>query len=128
MPAAAATFTGGRPVVVLPSESSTIADGDFLPAVPFPLSCVIDWSAAQDHQEEVKPKSGGWSKSLIIFKRALDVTLTDRGKKIKPHFDGPELSAATREAVRDEFYKSYMADNVDTKRQTFNRCEKEAIT
>ena len=88
---------------------------------------MVDWDAAQDHQEEVKSKSGGWPKSLMIFKRALDVTLTDRGKKIKPHFDGPELLAATREAVRDEFYKSYMADNVDTKRQTFNRCEKEAL-
>ena len=34
-----------------------------------------------------------WPKSLIVFKPVLDATLDERGKRIRPFIDGPEVLA-----------------------------------
>jgi hypothetical protein len=64
--------------------------------------------------------------SLVTFKRALDVMLTDLGKDIRPFPDRPHVRAVDREAVRDELLKAYTADTLEAKRTAFHRCEKMA--
>jgi hypothetical protein len=87
---------------------------------------VIEWEATDDTQPQ-KAKTR-WSKSLIIFKRALDFALADAGKRVRPFgMNGPEVLAADREAVRAEFLKTYPGDTPKAKRESFLRCEKDAV-
>jgi hypothetical protein len=62
----------------------------------------------------------------MLFKRALDNALAEFGARTRPFADGPEVIAVDRERVRAEFFKIYPAENTDTKRVAFSRCEKDA--
>jgi hypothetical protein len=70
---------------------------------------------------------GRWSKSLIIFQRALETSLIDFGTQLKPFADGPMVTAVARQRVREEFIKSYPADAVKAKTEAFRRSEREAV-
>jgi hypothetical protein len=89
---------------------------------------VVNWDDAQPAASAEQPKAKGWPKSLVIFKHALDKTIGDLGKRIRPFPDGPEVLAATREQVRAEFLKTYPADEPTAKGQAFRRCEKDAVS
>ena len=85
---------------------------------------VIDWNRGL---APVDPKPSRWPKSLVVFKRALDSAMADFGRRVRPYVDGPEVQAVDRERVRDEFMKTYPADNHNAKREAFRRCEKQAV-
>jgi hypothetical protein len=83
---------------------------------------VVDWAEqgpAASHKRQ-------WPKSLVIFKRVLEVMLIERGKRIRPFIDGPEVLAVEREAVREEFRKAYSADTPKAKDVAFRRCVEKA--
>ena len=65
---------------------------------------------------------------------ALHIVVDEKGKKVRPFgSEGPEVNAADRDLVRDEFYRAWPADGDDdkarknAKRQAFGRGEAEAI-
>jgi hypothetical protein len=65
---------------------------------------------------------------------ALHIVVGEKGKKVRPFgSDGPEVNAADRDLVRDEFYRAWPADGDDdkakknAKRQAFGRGEADAI-
>jgi hypothetical protein len=68
-----------------------------------------------------------WSKSLIIFKRALETSLIAFGTQLKPFTDGPIVTAVARQRVREEFIKTYPADTGKAKAEAFRRNEREAV-
>ena len=68
-----------------------------------------------------------WPKSLAIFKKALDFSIANSGRKLRPFTDGPEVLAIERETVRAEFLKSYPAENAKAKGVAFGRCVNDAI-
>ena len=84
---------------------------------------VIDWNAP-GAEAAAKPKVSRWPQSLVLFKRAFDVTLGDLGKDIRPFPDGSKVTAVDRDAVKQEFLKSYSADSPEAKKTAFLRCEK----
>jgi hypothetical protein len=67
-----------------------------------------------------------WPKSLVVFRDVLNRMLCDHGKKIRPFSDGPEVVAITRQAVRQEFIKTYPADTLKAKTERFRACERNA--
>ncbi len=92
---------------------------------------VVDWSHSANGVGDIPivgAKAKRWPKSLVTFKRALDNTLANSGQKTTPFADGPEVLSADREAVRNEFFKIYPADNVKAKGQAFRRCEQDAVS
>ncbi|MGA2493335.1 MAG: AAA family ATPase [Roseiarcus sp.] len=88
---------------------------------------VIDWVSMPEAERAPAAKIRGWPKALVIFKKALDFVLVDAGQRLRPFVDGPEVVAATRNAVRAEFMKSYPADDRKAKGIAFRRCEEKAI-
>jgi hypothetical protein len=87
---------------------------------------VIDF-AHGSQAAQPRRRQSGWSKSLTIFKRALETSLIDFGKELRPFADGPMVTAVARERVRDEFVKSYPADTRKAKNEAFRRGERDAI-
>jgi hypothetical protein len=83
---------------------------------------VVDWT----EEEPAAPHRRQWPRSLVVFKRVLDVVLDERGKRLRPFIDGPEVLAVEREAVRDEFQKAYSADTPKAKAIAFKRCVERA--
>jgi hypothetical protein len=72
------------------------------------------------------------TKSLTIFKQALDNALRDTGKRIRAFTDGPgvlaiDVWAADRDDVRREFMKIYPAENDKAKWKAFERCLLDAV-
>jgi hypothetical protein len=86
---------------------------------------VIDWTPAEPGEAPLKTRH--WPKSLVVFKRVLDKTLGDSGKRMRPFFDGPEVLAVNRDAARAEFLKTYSADSQRAKATAFNRSVKRAL-
>jgi hypothetical protein len=76
---------------------------------------------------EAPLKTRQWPKSLVVFKRVLDKTLGESGKRMRLFSDGPEVLAANRDAVRAEFLKTYSADTQRAKSTAFNRSVKRAL-
>jgi hypothetical protein len=83
---------------------------------------VVDWT----EEEPGAPRKRQWPKSLVVFKRVLDIMLDERGKRIRPFIAGPEVLAVEREAVRGEFLKAYSADTPKAKAVAFKRCVERA--
>jgi hypothetical protein len=91
---------------------------------------VVDWGeSGQGGDDHPNPEPNGkpWPASLVIFKRVLDNTLANVGRRMRPFSDGPEVLAAKRDSVRAEFLKSYPADSDKAKGMAFLRCEKLAL-
>jgi hypothetical protein len=91
-------------------------------------TCVIDWG----QPEAAAPGKRAWPDHLRVFKKSLDNALAVGGTPCRPYGDeGPVIRVVDKEAVRDEFYKTYLADGEgeakqDAKRQAFNRCARKA--
>jgi hypothetical protein len=121
---------GSEQGVEFPFEPREVVVGERNDARPI-TTFVIDWltRAAAPGRKQEKP----WPKSLRIFQRALDKTLGERGKRIRPFPDGTEVLAVASEAVRTEFLKAYPAENEDpkakakAKAKAFERAIKQAI-
>jgi hypothetical protein len=91
---------------------------------------VLEWQTDEPVSGKTKPaeKTKCWPKSLIIFKQALENTIANVGQRIRPFPDGPEILAAGRDSVRDEFMKTYPADNRKAKGEAFRRSERDALS
>jgi hypothetical protein len=87
---------------------------------------VIDFAEASQ-PAQAPGRQSRWSKSLIIFKRALESCLADFGTQLRPFVDGPTVTAVAREKVREEFIKRYPADTHRAKTEAFLRSERDAI-
>ena len=94
---------GSEQGVEFPFEPREVTVGEKDDARPI-TTFVIDWRTTAAAHSPKTPKQ--WPASLRIFQRALDKTLGDRGKRMRPFADGPEVLAAASEAVRTEFCKS----------------------
>ena len=86
---------------------------------------IIDWLASAARPTQKQPKE--WPRSLRLFKRALDKTLDERGKRLRPFADGPEVLAAAKAAVRAEFVKAHPGDTQVAKTRAFDRAVIKAI-
>jgi hypothetical protein len=93
----------------------------------FSSTLVIDF-ADGSRPAQAPGRQNRWSKSLTIFKRALETCLAESGTQLRPFADGPMVTAVARERVRDEFFKSYPADSPKAKAEAFRRNEREAVT
>jgi hypothetical protein len=93
-------------------------------------SCIIEQvEASEPETTEIKK---AWSKSLVIFKRALDAALCDAGKLMRPRADMPEIRGVDQEAVRTEFHRLYLTRGDEknatvAKNKAFVRCAREAV-
>ena len=101
--------------------------------IPFELratgeTCTVEWRLDGLAIEEAEKPKERWPKTLAIFKRALDYALVEFGVRARPFLDGPELLTVDREKVRNEFMRSYPADNRKTKGEAWRRYEKEAVS
>jgi AAA domain-containing protein len=93
-------------------------------------SCIIEPVEASEAVTAGARKA--WSKSLVIFKRALDSALCDAGKLTRPRGDMPEVRAVDQEAVRTEFHRLYLTRGDEknatvAKNKAFVRCAREAV-
>jgi hypothetical protein len=96
-------------------------------------TCAIDWKPERDDTGKNTSGKGGWTKTLRIFRRAMETAVIERCRDLFPYGnDGPKVHAVTLEQVRTEFVASYPADNEDqrardaVKRSAFNRAMKDA--
>ena len=80
---------------------------------------VIDWMLTDDQRAPATKKA--WSKALLIFKRALDKTLGDNGRRLRPFPDGPEVLAVLVETLRAEFMKASPSPTQKAKDKAFER-------
>jgi hypothetical protein len=123
---------GSEQGVVFPFEPREVAVGETGGGKPL-KTYVIDWQTAADDDSASGKPARGWPKSLLIFKRALDKTLSDVGKRMRPFHDGPEVLAAPAGAVRAEFLKAYPTEAADpklkakAKAKAFERAIKQAV-
>jgi hypothetical protein len=85
------------------------------------------WQAGEQEAVRTAKSPKAWPKSLLIFKRALDKTLDESGKLLKPFSDGPEILAVASATVREEFLKTYPHENAKTKGKAFERAIKQAV-
>lgn len=125
---------GAEQGVEFPFEPREVVVGETKAGTPL-KTFVIDWRSAAADQET--PQQGTmsrlWPKSLLIFKRALELTLLDSGKRLRPRLDGPEVLAVQLGTVRAEFVRAYPADNADAKAKAkakakaFERAVKQAM-
>ena len=88
---------------------------------------VIDWQVGDLEAVRTAKSPKAWPKSLLIFKRALDKTLDENGKRMRPFPDGPEVLAVASATVREEFLKTYPHENAKTKGKAFERAIKQAV-
>jgi hypothetical protein len=122
---------GGEQGVVFPFEPREVIVGETGGGKPI-RTFVIEWQAPAD-QDSAFGTPKPWPKSLLIFKRALDKTLGERGKRLRPFPDGPEVLAVAAAAVRAEFVKAYPVENEEpkakakAKAKAFERAIKQAI-
>ena len=109
---------GAEQGIEFPFEPREVVVGETKSRAPL-KTFVIDWRSAVDQDSAAarlgKPAKTAWPKSLQIFKRALDNTLCDNGKRLRPFVDGPEVLAIPLATVRAEFLKAYPAENEDPK-------------
>ena len=94
-------------------------------------TCVVCWSTGPSSSA---PTRRQWPMSVQVFRRAMQVALTEDGRRIRPFgAEGPEVLAVTEAKVRAEFFKSYPVDGetlqaqVDAKRKAFGRALQKAL-
>lgn len=87
-------------------------------------SCVVE--PVEDDGER-RPQTRSWPKSLTIFKRAFDFALCESGEDIRPFPSGPMVRAVKRDLARNEFLKTYPAENAKAKAKAFLRASREAV-
>ena len=90
-------------------------------------TCVVNWQT----DREIRPtatKKDPWTKSLKVLRDTIHNTLAGSGKRVRPFGnEGPEVMAASQEAVRQEFYDAYPADGeteaqrAEAKKKAFKR-------
>jgi hypothetical protein len=93
-------------------------------------TCIIEWKEERAPQEAHSDRKERWTKSVRLFRSAMQAALIDHGKAVRPYGgNGPAVRAVPDSAVRTEFVAAYPAggDNKpDAKRMAFNRALKTA--
>ena len=121
---------GAEQGIEFPFEPCEVIVGETRTGKPL-KTFIIDWRSTFNHGgvQTGKPSPPkAWPKSLRIFKRALDKTLGDSGKRLRPFLDGPEVLAVASETVRAEFLKAYPDDSANnTKGKAFKRAIVRAV-
>ena len=97
-------------------------------------ACYVEPGEAESCDIITMPKPKPLPRAARAYIDALHIVAGGNGKKVRPFgSEGPEVNAADRELVRDEFYRAWPADGDDdkakknAKRQAFGRGEAEAI-
>jgi hypothetical protein len=96
-------------------------------------TCVVNWQSSRGETiaQAVKDR---WPKTLRVFRSALETALATSGYRIRPFgAEGPEVLAVVEDALREEFYASYVpAGEADpqkragAKQKAFKRAAKQA--
>ena len=93
-------------------------------------TCVVDWDLAGEAAQAPmqKPTKNGWSGKGRLLKAAIECATIEHGQLRRPFGgEGPEVKAVERERVRAEFYASYAAEDMATKRKAFGRLLDQAL-
>ena len=91
---------------------------------------VIDWNAAAS--PTAAKADIRWTKSLRLLRQALMNVLVDHGRDTRPFPDGPSVRGVDVDIVRQEFYRSYLAEGdteakkQDARKKAFSRASKDA--
>ena len=73
-------------------------------------TCIIEWKDEHAPQGAQTAHKERWTKSVRLFRSAMQVALIDHGKDIRPYGgSGPAVRAVAVSAVRAEFMASYPA-------------------
>ncbi len=86
----------------------------------------IAWKAPAAHADTAAPKDGWASKAMRPLRQAIVSALDDHGRVVSPYNDDFAVKAVDVERVREEFYRSIVADGdreqkQDTRRKAFKR-------
>jgi hypothetical protein len=93
-------------------------------------TCVIEWKAEHAPQGAHSDRKERWTKSVRLFRSAMQAALIDHGRVVQPYGGGgPTVRAVAGSAVRTEFMAAYPAGEdkgAEAKRKAFNRALKTA--
>ena len=93
-------------------------------------TCIIEWRDEHAPQGAHTDRKERWTKSVRLFRSAMQTALLDHGKVVRPYGgDGPAMRAVAASVMRTEFMAAYPVggDNKpDAKRMAFNRALKTA--
>lgn len=124
---------GGATGAVTPYSLDVVQLGEDRNGEPV-TTCVVRWQLERAAEAQPAGKRERWPTSLRVFQRAMQVALTDHGKRTRPFgAEGPEVLAVAEAKVRAEFVAAYPVDGetnetrTDAKRKAFSRSLKAAL-
>lgn len=84
-------------------------------------TCIVKWKVEEGPQSVGGNSAKPLSRSLRLFKAALQTAILDHGTLMQPYgHEGPQVRAVSVDKLRTEFFKGYPAEP-DAKRKAFNR-------
>jgi len=115
---------GGKAGVVVPFDLVVVDVVDGITGEPG-TSCIIEWQPS--HHAPGPASSRSVPKSLKVFIAAMKAAVSRHGQPAYPFGPtGPEVLAVTEAELRAEFFATYPAESMDSKRKTYNRALKDA--
>jgi hypothetical protein len=85
-------------------------------------TCVIEWRAERRDDTKTSKKDLWSTRGQKLLRTVLWNVLAEQGKSSQPFGnDGPTVNAVPEHAVRDEFNKTYPADNQEAKKKAYQR-------
>ena len=115
-----AKLRGGAGGMVTPFKLRQVPVGGF-----GGTTCVVEWEAMGEAfapAAKAKAERPTWTGKGKLLKSCIERALIDHGKPIRPFGnEGPEVKASPVEKVRQEFRRSYAAEDADAKRMAFKR-------
>jgi hypothetical protein len=96
-------------------------------------TCIVKWDTGRTSAAAAATVRESWPTSLRVFQKAMQVALTDHGKRVYPFgVDGPEVLAVAEAKVRAEFVAAYPVNGEadekrsEAKKKAFSRALKSA--
>ena len=112
---------GARSGYEVPYRLETVTLGENRFGDPI-TTCIVEWDASRPANAATAAKRDRWTKTLRIFRRALEDALEAHGIRAWPYGAGePEQKAAPYDRVRAAFYAAYPADGDEAKRADAKR-------
>jgi hypothetical protein len=79
---------------------------------------VLDWEKTPGPKSfSTSKEDARWTKSLRMLRQALMNTLIDHGQDRRPWADGPTVRAVDADLVRNEFYRTHLAEGTPEQKQ-----------
>jgi hypothetical protein len=97
-------------------------------------TCIVKWDLDRAASPAASGQRERWPTSLKVFRKAMQVALTDHGKKLRPFgVEGSEMLVVAEAKVRAEFVASYPIDGEtsekrsEAKKKAYGRALKSAL-